>query len=193
MVRAPHLPSRSSQNLKQTNFLGWRMAFWPCQSLGGLGDTGKIPRARVTLAKPWRQAGISQVGKAGRATGQGMDSEGLRTWCARQLVCVSQNIAGGGEGSREVNGGGNLVIKRWVALMSHLDCPLKVMAKSFPTPLAALGEERHWGQQTDFLMGCCTRGSCQSSSSSCLVFCSSQPSSTYIVLIHACHSGNGEK
>lgn len=46
------------------------------------------------------------------------------------MVCqatglFSWNIAGGGEGSGEVNGGSDSVIKRWVALRSCLDYPLK--------------------------------------------------------------------
>ena len=53
---------------------------------------------------------------------------------AGQLGCVSWNIAGRGEGSRGMNGRSNWVIKRWVVLMSCLDCPSKVMGQDVTSP-----------------------------------------------------------
>lgn len=37
--------------------------------MGGLGGPGKLPGGEVTLTKPLRQVGISEVKKAGEAIG----------------------------------------------------------------------------------------------------------------------------
>ena len=128
-----------------------------------MDDPGKIPGGRVTSVKPWRQVRISLVRKAGGTIGRGMESEVWESMVCQATGLFSWNIAGGGEGSGDENGGSNSVIKRWVALMSRLNCPLKVtgqehekrQAPGFPTPPAALLGERDWGEQADFCMGCC--------------------------------------
>lgn len=43
-----------------------------------MGDPGKIPRGRVTLAKPWRQVRISQMKKVGGAIRQRYRIRGKR-------------------------------------------------------------------------------------------------------------------